>query len=249
MLALRELGLDDVDGVEIEASRVKLGWTLLREAGANPNRLLHVPETRHLPYHDATFDTVVANAVLEHIPQPRTPYLRELWRVLKPGGYLIVAETPNKYLPFDFHTTRMMWVPWLPSRIARAYAIWRDRYSRERNWAYSGWRGLGYYEMVGALPRRSYRVIHEESRPRHRLLRVLRLPASLLDPYPLWILQKLEGRPARVIAASSPIALPEIRPTTSSVAARFAPVPERTPSPQEPALPVESRPEHLTQPL
>ena len=191
MLALREIGLDNVDGVEIEASRVKLGQTILQDAGADPHRLLHVPETRHLPYDDATFGTVVANAVMEHIPQPRAPYLRELWRVLQPGGYLIIAETPNKYLPYDYHTTHMMWVPWLPSRVARAYAIWRGRYRRDRNWAHSGWRGLGYYELVGALPRNSYRLIHEESRPRHRWLRAVRLPASLLDPYPLWILQKL----------------------------------------------------------
>ena len=230
MLALREIGLDDVDGVEIEAARVNLGWIILREAGADPTRLLHVPETRHLPYQDATFGTVVANAVLEHIPQPRAPYLRELWRVLQPGGCLIVAETPNKYLPYDYHTTHMMWVPWLPSKIARAYAIWRGRYRPDRNWAHSGWRGLGYYELVAALPRRSYRLMNEESRPRHRWLRALRLPASLLDPYPLWILRKLEGQPARLVGqpthqrAAGAFSEEALRPAGGEGAAALEPV-------------------------
>jgi SAM-dependent methyltransferase len=219
MLALREIGIEDVDGVEVQGSRVTLGRLMLREAGADPNRLLHVPETQYLPYPSATFDTVLANAVLEHIPQPRAPYLKELWRVLKPGGHLIVTETPNPYLPFDYHTTHLWWVPWLPSRLARWYAIWRGRFRPDKAWAFSGWRGLGYYELVGALPRRSFDVVHEQSRLRHRLLRRLHLPASLLDPYPVWIVRKtghpeelrpVQSAPARpaILEASEPVLQP-----------------------------------------
>jgi ubiquinone/menaquinone biosynthesis C-methylase UbiE len=44
-----------------------------------------------LPYEDASMDAVVLNAVLGEIPEP-TAALREIRRVLKPGGRLLVGE-------------------------------------------------------------------------------------------------------------------------------------------------------------
>jgi SAM-dependent methyltransferase len=188
MIALHSIGLSDVYGVEPAKPRVESGRRILGEAGMDPNRLLWVENTSKLPYPDGAFRTVLANAVLEHIPQPRGAYIRELWRVLAPGGHLIVSETPNKYLPLDYHTTHLWGVPWLPKRLSRAYAIWRGRYDLRRDWEHSGWRGLGYYELI--RPLRDYRLVPERSAPRHRWLTRLGLPASLLDPYPCWVLQK-----------------------------------------------------------
>jgi SAM-dependent methyltransferase len=192
MIALHSIGLTDVHGVEPVKWRVESGRRTLGEIGVDPNRLLWVEDTRKLPYPDGQFGTVLANAVLEHIPQPRAAYIRELWRVLAVGGHLVISETPNKYLPLDYHTTRLWGVPWLPKRLGRAYAIWRGRYDRKRDWDHSGWRGLGYYELVGAIE--GYRLVPESSAPRHRWLSRLGLPASLLDPYPCWVLQKVGSR-------------------------------------------------------
>jgi SAM-dependent methyltransferase len=150
-----------------------------------------VPETHRLDFPAGHFDVVVANAVIEHIPQPRQEHIREIWRVLRPGGTLFINETPNKYLPWDYHTTGGLWfVPWLPSGVARRYAIWRGRYKPGEDWAHSGWRGLGYYELTRAIPGR-FRVEHERSRVRHRVFRKLRLPAGLIDPYPTYVIRKL----------------------------------------------------------
>jgi ubiquinone/menaquinone biosynthesis C-methylase UbiE len=44
-----------------------------------------------LPYEDASMDAVVLNAVLGEIPEP-VAALREIRRVLKPGGRLLVGE-------------------------------------------------------------------------------------------------------------------------------------------------------------
>jgi len=44
----------------------------------------------HFPFPDAEFDTVLANQVLEHVFNPGT-FLDEAWRVLKPGGRLLLT--------------------------------------------------------------------------------------------------------------------------------------------------------------
>jgi ubiquinone/menaquinone biosynthesis C-methylase UbiE len=48
-----------------------------------------------LPYPDASFDLVVGHAFLHHVPEPRD-FLREAFRVLKPGGTVFVAGEPTR---------------------------------------------------------------------------------------------------------------------------------------------------------
>lgn len=180
MLALSSLGAGEVWGVEPGAERV--------DRSSVPN-LLHIANTRSLPFSDGRFDFVLCNAVLEHIPQPRTEYIREMWRVLAPGGYLLVNETPNKYLPFDRHTTGLWFVPWLSVRMAERYARWCGW--KQADWEHSGWRGLGHWELTCTVPQAI--VSQPICRFRHRVLRLFGLPAQLLDPYPEWLLQKPHG--------------------------------------------------------
>lgn len=49
-----------------------------------------------LPYADNSFDKIICSEVLEHVPEPGTA-LREIARVLKPGGIAVVT-VPNEAL-------------------------------------------------------------------------------------------------------------------------------------------------------
>jgi len=57
-----------------------------------------------MPFAAEEFDTVLCNAVLEHVQAP-APVMREMARVLQPGGYMVVAIPflqPFHPLPGDF---------------------------------------------------------------------------------------------------------------------------------------------------
>lgn len=48
-------------------------------------------DAKGLPFEDHAFDTVFSNTILHHIPEPR-PFLAEAWRVLRPGGALLIRD-------------------------------------------------------------------------------------------------------------------------------------------------------------
>ena len=46
-----------------------------------------------LPFPEETFDVVTSSLMMHHLPQPlRVTGLAEIWRVLKPGGRILVAD-------------------------------------------------------------------------------------------------------------------------------------------------------------
>jgi SAM-dependent methyltransferase len=55
-----------------------------------------VADAERLPYDDATFDLVVGHAVLHHVPDVEQA-LREVVRVLKPGGRFVFAGEPTRW--------------------------------------------------------------------------------------------------------------------------------------------------------
>jgi SAM-dependent methyltransferase len=68
-------------------------------------RSTYVCDLAQIPVEDGRFDRIVFNQVMEHLPDP-LPVLRELQRVLKPGGRMICTcpffyEEHEK--PYDFY--------------------------------------------------------------------------------------------------------------------------------------------------
>ena len=82
-----------------------------------------------LPFPDASFDMVTCNSVFEFIPSRRDEYVRELVRVVRPGGHLVLS-TENGLFPVDYYTRRL-------------FPLFRRAKMRRINAPY----GLTYFEL------------------------------------------------------------------------------------------------------
>lgn len=75
--------------------RFAQGHLLAPAAGAAPELVLARGDIHRLPFASAAFDRIVMSEVLEHLGDDATA-LREVWRVLKPGG-LLVMTVPHRH--------------------------------------------------------------------------------------------------------------------------------------------------------
>jgi len=72
-----------------------------RKARSQPNCRFELGSAEALPFADASFDVVVTSFVIHHLPQDvQLAAVREMRRVLQPGGRLLIAEvqTPRRGL-------------------------------------------------------------------------------------------------------------------------------------------------------
>jgi 2-polyprenyl-3-methyl-5-hydroxy-6-metoxy-1,4-benzoquinol methylase len=84
-----------------------------------------------LPFSDASFDMVLSHAVIEHVADA-SRYLRELARVLKPGGFMYLSTAP--YLSFAGAHLPRLTVPvplhlLLGRRISFGIFVWLARHA------------------------------------------------------------------------------------------------------------------------
>ncbi len=117
---LSEIHLTDISGGMVAAAQANAARLGLEIEG-------RVADAERLPYPNSTFDLVLGHAVLHHLPDVEQ-CVREMLRVLRPGGRLVICGEPTRYGDFIARRlSRATW--WLATRITRLPGV-RTRWGR-----------------------------------------------------------------------------------------------------------------------
>lgn len=80
-----------VVGCDLAAHMLARGQHNVSEAGLGHRIELVACDAKALPFETGSFDCVVSNTVLHHIPEPEH-MLRELWRITAKGGFVFLRD-------------------------------------------------------------------------------------------------------------------------------------------------------------
>jgi ubiquinone/menaquinone biosynthesis C-methylase UbiE len=131
VVALRAAGVRAF-GAEFLAEKVRA------QVPGVPTGAILRADLERLPYGPASFDAILLNEVLEHVPDERAA-LGEAWRVLRPGGVVIILS-PNRLYPFETHGVQLRrsgrpvppyvpFVPYVPLGVGRrVFRYWARNY-------------------------------------------------------------------------------------------------------------------------
>jgi ubiquinone/menaquinone biosynthesis C-methylase UbiE len=103
-----------------------------------PDADLRVADCRELPFAENSFDRVVSGDVIEHLNgEDGLQMLREIKRVLRPGGFLVIHTSPNTvFTRLLYPVARLLLLPTHAETVRmvdRTIALAKDLHIREYN--------------------------------------------------------------------------------------------------------------------
>lgn len=150
-----EIGFGPGLAIQAAAASATQGWvvgvdfskTMLRQATRRNARAikegrvtLEQADAAQLAYSEVTFDKVFAINVIYFWPDP-TPYLREMLRVLKPGGSLgiyLVPENEVRHLKYTQTSVYNMHTPEQVAELLKQQGLTRIRFEARMNMPFTG---------------------------------------------------------------------------------------------------------------
>jgi ubiquinone/menaquinone biosynthesis C-methylase UbiE len=78
-------------GIDLARSMLTIGQENIDRANLNRQIDLAVVDSKQMPYEDAYFDLIISNSLVHHLPDPK-PFFREVKRVLKPNGAILIRD-------------------------------------------------------------------------------------------------------------------------------------------------------------
>jgi ubiquinone/menaquinone biosynthesis C-methylase UbiE len=125
---LRERGytITAVDAAQAMVDRAR------EEHKAGPDLTIEVGDVYALKYPDATFDAVTALGLVEYLDDQSKAH-KEMARVLKPGGTLVVSY-PYRWSPWRIWGRFLMAITWIPRRLYKLLTGSRGHYITHREY-------------------------------------------------------------------------------------------------------------------
>jgi ubiquinone/menaquinone biosynthesis C-methylase UbiE len=142
---------EEADGLDRSIAKARC-----REYGVRPHMIEGT--AAQLPFRSNWFDILVSVGMLEHIaPGERSRVLRDMFRVISPGGYLLLIAGPTRATPFDQHIPGYPLANWLSRRMkVRVSHLVRRRQFLAIPWAVSR------RELRTALPDAQFKSLYAD---------------------------------------------------------------------------------------
>lgn len=119
-------GAHHVTGIDVVPTYAAEASALAAKLGLSDRATFVTADAAAMPFADASFDTIIANDAMEHVPDPAAT-LAECWRVLRPGGRMYI-NFPPYYHPYGAHLSDAIGIPWVHVLFSEPtlYAVYRD---------------------------------------------------------------------------------------------------------------------------
>ncbi|HTW36050.1 MAG TPA: rhodoquinone biosynthesis methyltransferase RquA [Rhizomicrobium sp.] len=138
--------IDVVDILPVQLENVQ------RKIGNAPCAHFHRMDAEALKFPDSSFENVLVFFLLHEVPhESRERAIAEAFRVLKPGGTVVVIDFDE---PSLWHPLRYLWLPFLGMLEPFARSLWRGELrasleSPTRNWKRDSYFGGLFQRLVG----------------------------------------------------------------------------------------------------
>ncbi len=87
-----------ITGIDLSANMLALGEQHVAEAGLADRIALEHVDAKALPHPNQSFDGVISNSIIHHIPNPMGAF-REISRVIRPGGLIFIRDLMRPETP------------------------------------------------------------------------------------------------------------------------------------------------------
>lgn len=106
----------DITGLDHGPQYLKIAGLRARHFGLHNIELQQVPSAGTFSLQG--YDFAFLNAVYEHLlPDERPEVMKNIWHALKPGGALILNQTPHRWFPIETHTSGLPLINYLPDSL------------------------------------------------------------------------------------------------------------------------------------
>ncbi|WP_417335078.1 bifunctional demethylmenaquinone methyltransferase/2-methoxy-6-polyprenyl-1,4-benzoquinol methylase UbiE [Halobacteriovorax marinus] len=99
LVLVKSKNISKVTGIDLSKGMVEFGKKKVKKAGKENKIALHIGDGCNIPAADETMDVVTISFGIRNFPDPQKS-LREIFRVLKPGGRVMIMEfgLPKNFL-------------------------------------------------------------------------------------------------------------------------------------------------------